>query len=52
MPAASPKPEKLPSIDGRGQTDRVTTPASAELLRPCLWPRLRHAARLAVLARS
>ena len=32
----------------RGQTDRVTTPTRAGL---CRWHRLRHAARLAALAR-
>ena len=41
--------EKLPSIEDRGQTDRVTTPTRAGLRR---WRRSRHAARLAELARS
>ena len=39
---------KLPSIDDRGQTDRVTTPTRAGLRR-CRWLRPRHAARLAAL---
>jgi len=43
------QPDNLPSIEDRGQTDRVTTPTPAALRR---WPRPRHAARLATLARS
>ena len=42
---------KLPSIEDRGQTDRVTTPTRVRLRRYC-WPRPRHAARLTALARS
>ena len=41
--------EKLPSVQDRGQTGRVTTPARA-VIQPL--PRPRHAARLASLARS
>jgi len=47
--------EKLSSIEDRGQTDRVNTlprPYARARLRRCRWPRLRHAARLAELARS
>ena len=43
--------EKLPPVKNRGQTDRVTTPTRAGLRR-CRWPRLRHDAPLAALARS
>ena len=42
---------ELEIVLDRGQTARVTTPIRA-VLRRHRWPRLRHAARLPVLARS
>jgi len=44
-------PGKPPLVDDRGRTDRVIATARAGLRR-CCWPRPRHAARLAVQARS
>jgi len=41
----------LDSTADRGQTDSVTTPTRAGF-RSCGWPRPRHAARFAALARS
>ena len=43
--------KKMPSTEDRGHTDRVTTHACSRLRR-YRWPRPRHAARLAALARS
>jgi len=42
---------KLPSIEDRGQTDRVVAPTHA-VLRYCRWIWLCYTARLAALARS
>jgi len=41
----------MPLIEDRGQTDRVSAATRAGLRR-CRWPWLRHAVRLAELARS
>ena len=41
----------MPLIEDRGQTDRVSAATRAGLRR-CRWPWLRHAVRVAELARS
>ena len=43
--------DQLPSIDDRGQTDRIITPIGAEL-HCCFWLQSRHATCLATSARS